>query len=374
MKKITVMALHLGYGGIEKAISDLCNSLSDKYNIEIVSTYKLFDEPINHLNDSINVKYLIPNLKPNKQRIIECIKKVKLISLFKEGFKAIKILYLRKRKMINYIKNCNSDIIISTRIFHNNILSKYASNTCTRIAWEHNYHNNNKTYIKKLISSVKKLDYFVVVSKTLYNDYENLLAESNCKCVFIPNMINKNTQELSKVDNYNLVSVSRLSSEKGLYDLIDVVGLVKDSIKQVKLNIIGDGVLFKDLDCYIKNKNLSQNIKLLGYKKTDDVYKYLSKSSLYVMTSFTESFGIVILESFSCGVPVIAFDSAIGACELINENNGYLISNRNKEKMAETIVNYFNDDKLRVKLSKGTQKELNYYLSHNVCKLWEKIL
>ena len=46
MKKITILALHLGYGGIERAISMVANALSSEYNVEIVSTYKLYDKPI----------------------------------------------------------------------------------------------------------------------------------------------------------------------------------------------------------------------------------------------------------------------------------------------------------------------------------------
>ena len=47
MKKITILALHLGYGGIEKCISTLANSLKDEYDINIISTYKLYDESTN---------------------------------------------------------------------------------------------------------------------------------------------------------------------------------------------------------------------------------------------------------------------------------------------------------------------------------------
>ena len=43
MKKITIFALHLGYGGIENAIINLANMLCDKYEVEIVSIYKLYD-------------------------------------------------------------------------------------------------------------------------------------------------------------------------------------------------------------------------------------------------------------------------------------------------------------------------------------------
>ena len=69
MKKITILALHLNYGGIERFISTLANSISDDYDVEIVSTYKLQDKPFFKLKSNIKVKYLITGLKPNKDLI-----------------------------------------------------------------------------------------------------------------------------------------------------------------------------------------------------------------------------------------------------------------------------------------------------------------
>ena len=65
MKKITILALHLGYGGIEKSISALANMLCDTYDVEIVSSYKLYDQPVFDLNPKVKVKYLITKYQPN---------------------------------------------------------------------------------------------------------------------------------------------------------------------------------------------------------------------------------------------------------------------------------------------------------------------
>lgn len=374
MKKITIMALHLGYGGVEKAISDFANTISEDYDVEIVSTYKLYDAPINKLNNNIRIKYLIKDLKPNREEFMDALKHFKIFTVFKEGIKGIKTLYLKKKLMVQYIRNCNSDIIISTRTFHNNILSKYGNNNAIKIGWEHNYHNNNQKYIKNLISSVSKLNYFVVVSNVLYEDYCKLLKNSSCKCVYIPNMVSiDNKETVSKLGNNNLITVSRLSKEKGIFDLIDVIGIVKNEIPNVKLNLIGDGNLFNDINLYIKKNNLSDNVHLLGFMQSEDVYKQYLNSSLYVMTSYTESFGIVLLESFTFGVPAIAFDSASGACELINQDNGYLIPNRDKKLMANTIVNYLKDKNIQNKFSKGTQKNLSRFMPDCVIILWKQL-
>jgi N-acetylglucosaminyldiphosphoundecaprenol N-acetyl-beta-D-mannosaminyltransferase len=95
MKKITIVALHLGYGGIEKAIASLSNMLCDKYVVEIISTYKLFDKPAFSIDDRVKIKYLMDD-KPNREEIKKAIKKINIISTVKEFFKAFRILYLKR--------------------------------------------------------------------------------------------------------------------------------------------------------------------------------------------------------------------------------------------------------------------------------------
>lgn len=389
MKKITIISLHLGYGGIEKAVVNLANALSPSYDVKILSIYKTYDKVPFEIDPKVEVKYLMSGdiaLKTDKYK--RSIRSFKFITLFKLLFKdyhfnlfrLVKDTYLsvinviNKRKLVKkYIKNSKDDIFISTRDFINKVVGDSKKNNQIGIGWEHSHHNNKKKYFNKICNSVRNLDYFVLVSNDLYNDYSKALKNTNCKCVYIPNMISVYSDNLSKLNNKNLITVSRLSEEKGIFDLIDVVNLVKEEIPDVTLNLIGDGPLFNDVLKYIKDKKLEDNIHLLGYRPSSDVYDYLLESSLYVMTSFTESFGIVLLEAFTFGVPAIAFDSASGACELINSNNGILVSNRDKKEMADNIINYLKDSKLQKKLSSGTKKDLQKYKPECIIITWKKL-
>ena len=69
MKKVTILALHMGYGGIENAIASLANLLCEKYDVEILSVYRLYNEPVFELDERIKVNY-ISNIKPNKKEMI----------------------------------------------------------------------------------------------------------------------------------------------------------------------------------------------------------------------------------------------------------------------------------------------------------------
>lgn len=372
MKKITILALHLGYGGIEKCISDLANSLCNDYDIEIVSTYKLFDKPAFKIDDRVKIKYLIKDMKPNKKEIKESLKKIKLITLMKELRKAKKILKLKKKLMINYIKNCHSDIIISTRDIHNLWLSKYGNDTCLKIGWEHNFHNNNQKYINKIIKSVYGLDYFVLVSKVLKEFYDG--KTGNCKCVHIPNSINYIPEGKSKLDSKNLISIGRLSKEKGYTDLIDVFKYVNLKYPDWTLHIVGDGNERCKVESKIKKYKLEHRVIMHGFKDKEYINRLLEQSSLYIMCSFTECFPIVLLEASSFGLPCIAFTSASGACEIIKDNwDGYLIENRDKEKMAKRIINLIKNPERRIIMGDNAYKKSINYISDNIKENWIKL-
>ena len=373
MKKIQILALHLSYGGVEKAIIDLANNLSSFYDVEILSTYKIGDKPAYNVSDKVKIKYLIDSMQPEPELFKKYVKSLKLFKAFFLGIKSIKILFLKRKLMVREIKVSNADVLISARIFHNRLLSKYCNINKTRIAWEHNHHQNNKKYFNKVINSASNLDYLVLVSKNLYNDYSKVIINAKCKCVYIPNMIDIKKCNISSLDSKTLINVSRFSKEKGLYDLIDVIEIVRDSIRDIKLNLIGDGPLFDSIKSYVFEKKLENNVVFYGFQNTDFISKCLDKSSLYVMTSFTESFGISLIEAFSHGVPAVAFDSANGACELIG-NNELLISGRNKSKMANEIVKLLEDRKTLSRFAEEYLMVSKKYMPSKIVGEWKKII
>ena len=371
MKKITFLALHLGYGGIERCITTLANALVDEYDVEIISTYKLYDKPKFTLDDRIQVKYLM-DYGPNREEIDKALDGHHYFSLLKELKRARKILKLKKKLMIKAIKECNSNIIISTRDIHNAWLGKYGKEKAVKIGWEHNYHNNNRSYIKKILNSITKLDYFVLVSKELQEFYQ---ARTKTKCLYIPNSLDSYPTKYSSLEEKSIVSVGRLSYEKGFDDLIDVFKLVNNRYPDWKLNIIGDGSERAKIEAKILNMNLTNKVILHGYQNKNYVNTQLFKSSIYVLPSRSESFGLVILEAFSYGLPCIAFDRANGAKNLISDGwNGYLIKDSDKVKMAKRICELIASTNRRVIMGTNALKEAHKYNIKSIKKDWLNLL
>ena len=366
--KISILSLHLGFGGIERSVVNQANMLCEKYEVEIICLYKVVDKIPYQINKQVKVIYL-SDLKPNKQEFLKYLKQKNIFKIICEGIKSVNILFKKHSLIKNYIYNSDSKIIISSRLEFTKLLNRYGNNEAIKIAEEHVYHHESKKYFRKLKRNLKNVDYLLPTSKYLTEDYKLIFKDEKIRVIYIPNIISDIPESLNKLNNDNIISVGRFSSEKGFLDLIDVIKLVIDKDKKVKLTLVGDGAEKDLIEQKIKKNKLDKNIILTGFLDQEDLRKEYSKASLFVMSSFEESFGLVLIEAMSYGIPCFAFDSALGAKEIINSKNGLLIKNRNKEKMAEEIFKYFNNSN-KQELNKEAKKTSNKYTFDEVKNKW----
>ncbi len=376
MRKISILSLHLGYGGIEKSIVSLANILCERYDVEIAVCYNLYGRCVFTLDPRVSVVYLNDsNIKPNPERFKNALHHFRFFQVLKEGFFSLKVLFYRKKKMVQYIQNCNSDVIISTRDIFNEWLSSYGKKSAMKIGWEHNHFHDNLRYADRIVSSVKHLDYFVLVSSELQKYYNKRLSHDKCKCIYIPNCIDFIPDDVSKLKNKRFISVGRLSPEKGYLDLLKVFFLIHKKYPDWTLDIIGDGVLKSKMEDYIKEKQLSSFVTLHGFQEKDFINHMLHDSSIYLMTSYTESFGIVLIEAMSHGIPCVAMDSAEGAREIIDSGrNGFLIKNRNYDMMVKVVGNLIQNPKKRIEMGKCARESITKYTADVVGDEWFKLL
>jgi len=131
-----------------------------------------------------------------------------------------------------------------------------------------------------------------------------------------------------------LIYVGRLTKEKGIMTLIDAAIKIGDC----KLKIIGEGPLKDDLIAYTKSRKAENYIEFLGHKSHEDVIKLLQNCKFLVIPSeWYEVTGLVIIEAFACGKPVIG--SRIGGIpELVKDHKtGLLFEPGNADDLSSKI-------------------------------------
>ncbi len=365
-KKVNILSLHMQVGVIEKSICSLANMLIDKYDVEIVNLYKLVDPIPFSLDERIQITYLSTGLAPNKEAFKSAVKSRNIIKILKEGTKAINILY-KKRSLIKFVaKDNDGDIIVSSTLAFNKYFSKYQNNKVL-IAWEHCHPNGNLKYVKKVKKRVKNFDVFIPASNTLYEYYQEIITGP--KCMYLPLCIDEIPTTKASLQTNQITVMGRLAKEKAYDDMLRTLKNIVDKNPKIKLNIVGAGSEKENLEKLTKELGLMANVIFHGNIVGVEKERVMLDTSVFVTTSHFESFGLVLLEAMSYGIPCVSFDSAKGSLEIIDHGkNGYIIKDRNIDEMANQIL------KLLSKTTKVMQsnaiKKAKEYQYKNVKKLW----
>ena len=134
--------------------------------------------------------------------------------------------------------------------------------------------------------------------------------------------------------------IAELNKNKNQILLINAIKELKKKIPNIKLLLIGKGNLFELYEKIIKENNLEENIKLLGYR--DDINELLSITDIYLASSLREGLPVNIMEAMYKGIPVIATDNR-GHREIIENNKtGFIINNQ--EELKEKVIELKKDN------------------------------
>lgn len=211
------------------------------------------------------------------------------------------------------------------------------------------------------------------VSQELADFYKPKLK--NTKTIYIPNFIEDLPSRRSNLQNKQLISVGRLDKIKGFEDLIDIFNIFQNTHSDWTLHIVGDGSEKENLQNKINKLNLQDKVILCGTKLSKELEEEYINSSMYLMTSFSESFGLVLVEATSYGLPLIAFDSAQGAKEIIENNkNGFLIPNRNKTDFINKINELLENPEKQKSFSNSAVITANKFSKKNISEMWNKFI
>jgi glycosyltransferase involved in cell wall biosynthesis len=272
------------------------------------------------------------------------------------------------------IKELDTDVIISSRIEFSKLIDRRDT---LNISQEHSYVTTNK-YIGRVKKWFKNIDSIVVMTKKAKEDYEKWLINSNsqAKVYNISNMIEKVVDGVNaNYDNNTIISVGRLERVKDFPTLLEVFKKVHDSHEELELKIVGEGSQRETLERRIKELNLEGSVTITGRIPTDMVKRELEKAKIFVLTSVCESFSLVLCEAMEQGLPSLSFDIDVGPKEIIKDGyNGFLIENRNVDKMAQKIIELVENRELWNDISKNALEDVSKYYSENVAQGWISIL
>jgi glycosyltransferase involved in cell wall biosynthesis len=167
-------------------------------------------------------------------------------------------------------------------------------------------------------------------------------------------------------NTFNVIYVGRADERKGIKLLIDAASTLTSKHQNVRFFLVGPDT--EKYSSHIIEKNLQKFFILAGKVSQETLTKYYLISDIFVLPSLYEGFGLVVLEAFAAGKPVIAFNIA-SLPELIeNGKNGFLVNAFNSEKFAASIETLIKNHSLLKKMSshaKETAKRFTWLSTSN---------
>ena len=151
-------------------------------------------------------------------------------------------------------------------------------------------------------------------------------------------------QEYNLLDKPIVLFVGNLIKRKNVDSLLEAKKIANSDYYLV---VVGDGPLFKKLKKKVDDENI-RDVIFTGSR--DDVENIIPSCDLLVLPSFSESFGLVLIEALACGKPVIGSNVG-GITEIITDDVGLLVDPNKIPSIAKAIDNLVNDEDLRHVLS-----------------------
>lgn len=360
-------------GGVERVLTLKANYLAEHfgYDITIILTEGK-DKPLFYpLSDKIKVI----NLDINFEELWHC-------SFIKKVFVYLKKQRQYKKLLTAELMRIHPDITISLLRREINFIneihdgSKKIGELHVNRANYRNFKTEDSNWLKNLfarfwshglVSHLKKLDKLVVLTE---KDREAWVELDNV--VSIPNPLSFIPSSVSRMTGKRVICVARYSHEKGIDLLLKAWKEVESQIDDWRLDVFGEGER-SPYEQLIDNLGIDRaNCALNG--RTTDVEKEYCNSSVFVLSSRFEGFGMVIVEAMACGLPVVAFDCPWGAQAIISDGeDGLLVENGNPSALAQNLIALIKDDGKRKVMSEAALRNVQRFQIEHIAQQWKKL-
>ena len=237
--------------------------------------------------------------------------------------------------------------------------------------------NNTVGFIQKFTSRIitKNASYVCPVSKNLEDSMVLNGLKGNYKV--IPNVVDTEifVPKENVTDRFTMLHVSSMVNvHKNVEGILNVVSKLKENIPNFQLYLVGNGS--NTYNSLITDLSLNENVIVIDQIDHSRIAHFMQQSNIFILFSNYENLPCVILESFSCGLPVISTNVG-GIAEYFPDNFGQLIPKNDKNALLKAITSYHSDDAKHSKIKMHKYVKSNFspaIICNNFTELYIKSL
>ncbi|MEC3907248.1 glycosyltransferase [Tamlana sp. 2201CG12-4] len=355
MKKVCIVTTSLGKGGAERSSALLSQMLSNIcYDVHILMT-----------KNDIDYEFFgtLFNLEKKYGHNLSNLKKIKILKA-----------YFKEHDFDIIIDNRTRPSFLKEYILYNYVFKAKKKISVVRSYYLANYFPNNIWLAKWLYRSKSVLvPVSKEIGKAIYEKYNLSSWVHIYNPISVDTIINKSNEEIKPKTDFILWYGRIEERVKNLTLLLHAYKMSSLSNRRIKLYIIGEGKDVCLLNERINNLKLSSSVSLLPFTKNP--FPYVKRARFTVLTSRYEGFPRVLIESLSCGTPVVSVNCKSGPKEIIkHKENGLLVENNNPEALAAAFNAFINDKTLYNYCKENAKKSVNKFSVNHIAEQWKALL
>ncbi len=355
-----IKSMEIQGGGAERVLADVANGLASRgHEITIVT----FDRP------------RAPSFYPLDSRI-----SLAGMDISPPGVPTPRLRLLAGLWRLRcHIRMCRPDLVVGFMHSAYVPLALAMLGTGTRmVASEHvgMPHFRNRYWQKLLVNMTDR--HFVAKTVPSVLLREELLEEAGRSAHVLPNPLSITAfsdEGVNQDQEAILLCVGRFRQEKGHASLLEAFATVAGDFPEWRLRLVGDGELRQQIKAQVHELGLTNRVEMPGVlANVADEYR---KSSVVVVPSFYESFGLVVIEALASGRPVLGFKDCLGPLNIaVDGFNALLVdgSSNRMTNLADGLHKLMSDKGLRHRLGKEGPASVNRFEKGSVVSEWERFL
>ncbi|MEM5832362.1 MAG: glycosyltransferase family 4 protein [Candidatus Aenigmatarchaeota archaeon] len=378
-------------GGAPKQFLRLARGFVEKgYEVEVYCVFFEKNNTYKELIGDLKIKYLLYKSRKDQDEFYKCsfLRAVPIINRILNIFRSI---YLENKlaKQLAFLIDKNVDILNPHDLsafkvayyfkkYIKNIPSVYICNDVPSYRFNFERWEKKPNIIKRFLAFV--LDFYnkkflaiqdVIIVLDHWNEtglrkYFGLPSVIIRPGITIPT-IKREKKSIDKNSTVNLLVVSVLDApHRRTEDAIKALRIILDNGYKAQLTIAGSFVnpeYVKFLHETVKKLNLSDFVKFLGSISEEELLYVYKNSDIFIFPNHNQTWGLVVFEALSIGVPVV-LSKTTGAAEVLEDGiNCIKVNPKTPDEIAEAVINLINDEKLYINLSKEGKKFVEESLS-----------
>lgn len=229
-------------------------------------------------------------------------------------------------------------------------------------------HMQRMTWMKRLQTfflrrAIARAEAVVALTRQDARQWETLNPHS----LAIPNLVRlSDGDSYSTCQNRRVIFVGRPDAQKGFQYLREIWEKVSLRHPDWQLHIYGEGLERAENRCLAP-----QGENVIVHPQTDDILTCYQDSSVLILTSVYEPFGLVMPEAMSCGIPVVAFNCPYGPAEVITDGkDGFLVDCFDTDAFADRLGTLMDDEKLRIRMGQAGVASAQRYSRQQILPRW----